>query len=242
MQSLEPLEHQFAVFERGDSALIVGAFDQRADTSWRGQPVTVGFFASPDERAVAAVSSHGFQTARGVLTLLVEARPTLVSLEVVSFQMSRAARVRYGLPIRKHSASEPGISNLLILSPRDTAPQSIWETLASVRGSLRVRAGERVGVYWELYGHRGHSEAMRFSLEIRKLGEGEVGALEEVDPRDQAPLDLYWEEVAPAAEIWPRYLDVNVPTDLVPGLHVLQLLASGVDGNQLRAARPLYIE
>ena len=195
----------------------------------------------PDESAPPAVRKRHQLEPRGVLTLVVQAKPTLVSLELISLLRRRAARARYGLRIREPAAAGLDISNLLILSPLDSTPGSIWQALDSVRGSLRVRPGERLGVYWELYGRRSREERLWFSLDIRKVGEGGLDSLEDVKPRNQAPLDLDWEESPPVGHVWPRYVTLDLPPDLSPGLYVLQLFVSTGRGESVRAARALHV-
>jgi hypothetical protein len=240
--SLVPIEHQIGVFERGDSAVIIAAFDQGSDWTWGNEKVTVGLFAVPNELASPAARKRRQREAKGLLTLVVGARPTVVSLELVSSVGRRAARARYGLRIHGPTTTSLGISNLLLLSPMESTPESLWQVLESVHGSLRVRPGERLGVYWELYGRRTREQKLSFSLDLRKVGEGDLDSLEDLDPRNQAPLDLHWKEVVPVTDEWPRYLSLDLSPDLSPGLYVLQLFVSTETGTSVRAARSLYVE
>jgi hypothetical protein len=74
VSQFDALEHQVAVFPRGDSAVIVAAFDQTADPVWRDIPVEAALFLARDESSEPIVVRPDGAEARGVLSVTVARR------------------------------------------------------------------------------------------------------------------------------------------------------------------------
>jgi hypothetical protein len=237
------LEHQLAIFPHGDSAVVVAAFDQSADPGWRDTPVEVALFLARDELSEPIVVRPDDADVSGVLDAIVGAEPYLLSFEMFSSEKRRAARVRYGIHPRKLERFELAVSDLLITSSDAPLPNSLGSAAPRARGSLRVRAGEKLGVFWEVYGLGPDAEGISLYLALQQVGEGEFGRLDDMPLSEKPPLGLGWEEIVPAyTRIWPRSLSVDLPADLTPGLYALYVVAKTRDREAVRAARALLVE
>ncbi len=237
------LEHQLAVFPRGDSAVVVAAFDQSEDLGWRNIPLEVALFLARDEVSEPIVVRPADTEPRGVLGASVSAEPFLLSFEMFSSEMRRAARVRYGVRPRRLDRFQFAISDLLITSGEAPLPTALASATSRARGSLRVQAGERIGIYWEVYGLGPDAENISLYLALQQVGEGDFGRLEDVPLSEKPPLGLGWEEVVPAyTRVWPRSLSVDLPPDLNPGLYALYVVAKTAGRESVRAARALLVE
>ncbi len=243
VSEFDALEHQLAIFPRGDSALVVAAFDQTADPGWRDIPLEVALFLARDELSEPIVARPDRAEARGVLNVTVGAEPLLLSLEMFSSGMRRAARVRYGLRPRMLERFQFAISDMLVTAGDAPLPNSLEPAIAKALGSLRVRAGEKIGVFWEVYGLGPDPESVSLYLALQQVGEGEYDRLDDVSLSEKPPLSLGWEEVVPAyTRIWPRSLAVDLPADLTPGLYALYVVARTHDREPVRAVRALLVE
>jgi hypothetical protein len=243
VSEFDALEHQLAVFPRGDSAVVVAAFDQRADPGWRDVPLDVALFLARDESSAPIVLSPDRPDARGVLSTTVSAERYLLSFEMFSAEMRRAARVRYGLRPRVVERFQFAISDLLVTSRGPPLPHTLRDAIPQARGSLRMRAGERVGVFWEVYGLGPDAEKIFLDLALHQVGEGEFSRLEDVPLSENPPLNLRWEEVVPTnTPIWSRSLSVDLPADLAPGLYALYVVAKARQREPVRAVRAILIE
>lgn len=237
------LEHQLAIFPRGDSAVIVAAFDQSADPDWLGIPLEAALFLARDESSEPLVVRPARAEARGILNLTVGVEPLLLSFELFSSEMRRAARVRYGIRPRRLERFQFAVSDVLVTTGGAPLPNALAAAITRARGSLRVRAGERIGVFWEIYGLGPDAETVSLYLAVQQVGEGEFGRLENVPLSEKPPLSLGWEEVVPAyTRIWPRSLSVDLPADLTPGLYALYVVAKTRDREPVRAARALLVD
>jgi hypothetical protein len=157
------LPHQLARFRRGDSTLVVGAWDVSHDSAWtRDTSTMVRDTATTDtlRAGLIVVDTSGAErralrdtaTARGVIALTVPAGAYLASLELFAPHRGRAARARYGLP---PLASDALASDLLLLAHGVRADASLDPSLDAVLGDAlgtrTIAAGSPVGLYWETY-------------------------------------------------------------------------------------------
>jgi hypothetical protein len=109
----------------------------------------------------------------------------------------------------------------------------------SARGSLRARAGERLGLYWELYGIGRYPEELTLTLIAYRVD----SRGEPMESGAGAPVSLRWKDVAPAmVAIWPRWLKLDLPQDLTPGVYVLLLQVDSRIREPVRAARMIVVE
>jgi hypothetical protein len=243
LSSFTVLEHQLAVFPRGDSAVVVAAYDQCADPAWLEAPVDVGLFLARDELKEPIVLEPEGGEPRGVLSVTVGADPMLLSLEMFSGQGRRAARVRYGVRPRRLERFQFAVSDLLVTTGESPLPEWLASAIPMSRGSLRVRAGEKLGLYWEVYGLGPDAETVSVHVSLHKVGEGQLGRLQEVELAENPPLSLGWDEVVPAyTRIWPRSLAVDLPEDLRPGIYAFYLEVGARTREPVRSVRALLVE
>lgn len=230
------LETQVARFRRDDRMLVVGAYrptvaasdgDEEPVSAWgpegpEGEPPHASLFLIPvDGGPFTNVLSR---EPEGVMTI--EARPGryVSSLEVVDLAERRAWRARQGVI---QEPLEPGlvsVSDLMILREGAPVPESLDEAVPHVRPGVRVRAGERFPLVWEVYGLR-IEEPVRVTIGFSK---GRPGFLERVgdflgiiEP-DQA-VDITFEDTGPdRVQAVFRSLELTLPY-LEPGEYTLHL-------------------
>jgi tetratricopeptide (TPR) repeat protein len=244
VESVNTLEHQTAAFRRGDSVVVVVAYDQSADSGWLGHSVEAGLFLAPNELADPVRVRQSGSEPRDVFSVTVAAEPTLLSVELLSESARRAARARYGLRLRKIPRTLLALSDILVTVTADPLPGSLGGAVPLARGSLRVRAGERLGLYWEVYGLGPEAETLALSVSLHQVAEGRLADLEQVARNDAAaPLTLRWREVVPAyTGVWGRSLALDLPRDSRPGLYVLYLVAEARGREPVRTTRALLVE
>jgi hypothetical protein len=168
----------------------------------------------------------------------------LVSLETVT-QTNRAARVRVGAAVTPPIPGVLSLSDLLLFVPTaDSLPETRDGATALARGSTRVKPGERIGVYWELYGLVPYRiETLRVSL---RLVEADAGWLRRLAQRvgvarEEQPIRLLWGEEAAARQVLGRSLALQVPEDLEAGRFALELTVAGEGREPLVARRELEV-
>jgi hypothetical protein len=241
-----PFEHQLVVFRDGDSATVVAAYQLPADSVPGDARVEATLSAWSDLDAPTAPARLVNAGLRAVLAVSAPPAPVLISLEAVAEGERRAARARVGRDLRPLVPGVLAASDLLLFDPpADSLPETREAAMERARGSDRVRPGERIGVYWELYGLLpGRVEALAVSLRLvdadpgwlRRLAE-RVGAV-----REEQPIRLVWGEEAAARRMLRRSLAIEVPADLRPGSYALEVTIAGTGREPLVTRRVLRVE
>jgi len=237
------LEHQRAVFRRGDSCLVVAAYNLSADTLFAEHAVTTALALGADERTLT--TSRDSTVAAGPRTLTATARcqPLVFSLEAIAQRERHVTRARYGLapapPAHEHAA----ISDLLLFDPPDSLPMSLDAVVPHARGSTRVPSGHRLGVFWELYGIDPARGAVGVSLTIAPEGTGWLRrAVESVGlATRRRGVRLEWQEVPQGASLAPRALALDL-SGLSPGRYVIEVAVASANGDALTAQREIRVE
>jgi hypothetical protein len=240
---IRAIDHQFAVFRRPGSAYIVAAYEIPPDSmpDAGDQVESALAVAGPDADArVTEFPNRGLSDA-----VLAEAQPgpALLSLEIFSMEAGRAARVRQGVEI---VALQPGVlalSDLLLLRGTDILPDSLSAAAALARGSDRVSPGERLGVYWEVYG-LSEDEIETLAVSVR-LVDRRGGWLRRAAERvgvvsESAPIRLRWQEQASSAAFIARSVALEIPR-VAPGGYVLELSVQRPGEEAVTSERPVEV-
>ena len=146
---LRALRAQIARYRRGDSLLIVGAWDASDDTLFSRSPGRAALVASTGDGSAFITRSDG-AAGRGVLMLTVPNRDHVVSLELFSGSSRAAGRARRGLRTSTR-AGGLAVSDLLLVAPGER-PRTLAEALARLLPDGRLGADRRVTLYWEVDG------------------------------------------------------------------------------------------
>ncbi|HTJ24012.1 MAG TPA: hypothetical protein VL383_16520 [Gemmatimonadaceae bacterium] len=193
-RSVHDLPGQIATFRRGDSALVVAAWDVRRDTTLLGRRLQAALvLASP--ACELAISRDSAARTVGRLWTTARLDSGLVSLELLAPSERRAARLRVGLPAR--DTARVALSDLLLFAVSG-APSNRLELVRDSALATNVISGARgVGVYWETYGLLPSAEPLHFTLRVEQFGAGwfrrTAERLHLADPT--SGLRLQWDEV-----------------------------------------------
>ncbi len=195
-RSVADLDHQIAFFRRGDSAIVVAAFDATSQSGFARDTidaaVAIAPATSPDS---VTVSTDSTALRRGVLVTTAAWRPAFVSVEALDSAERRVARAR-GVFRPPASTGRVTISDLLLFDDPASLPASLDEATARARGSMKVDRSKPVGVYWEMYGVSPAGETLAYRLTVtrertrwyRRAAE-KLGVVER-----RAPVRMQWDE------------------------------------------------
>lgn len=193
-RTLHGLPSQIARFRRGDSTLVVAAWDARRDTTLLGRPLDAALVLWADDSARAVVRLSDAHPV-GSITATAVVDSGLVSLEVIAKQQRRAARARVGLPPR--DSGRVTLSDLLLYSPTSSPSNELDVVRERAFTSDVVPPSRELGVYWETYGLRATGEPVHFTLTIEQIGVGWMRRTAErlhlADPT--TGLRIQWQEV-----------------------------------------------
>ena len=134
-----------------------------------------------------------------------------MSAEVSAPDNNAVARARYGVRPPFSVGTRVTISDLLFYKTVRRLPRQVEEAAPHALPTERVRADEKLGVYWESYGTDPDGEKMKISLTVMK----EVGTA--------TPVIVAVEDIsARGVRTSPRALELDIST-LKKGAYIVQL-------------------
>ena len=238
---------QVALFKRGDSALVVAAYDVGDDTLFARAPIEAGLFTAPiDSMRVGA--PRGFvqpnASPRGVLTATAPWHPMVLSLELLDSASRSAARTRYAVTPAA-ARGRISISDLLIFaSPgSDAQVRSLDAVLPLAMHDDHVSAAQPVGVFWEAYGLRSEGENVDVALQIDRVKEGwRRRAAERLHLASPfSPVKVQWQEMPDGADrIASRAMTLDL-SRLEPGRYEIRLTLTAKDELAAVATREIVV-
>lgn len=250
-RSLLPLDHQSAIFRRGDSALVVMAYDVSgnralARAATEAGALTAALVLTKGEEADATIVRAEAPGVRGTLTARTSWGPMLMSAEVASRRDQVLARARYGMRATDTPGSRVSISDLLLFTPYDGMPRTLEEVLPHVAPTQVLAPGGRIGIYWETYNTNPGGEGIDVAITVAPEAQGGGGwmrrgltALRLV--REAEPVTVGLSDVSARGRgFTPRAVVVDLST-LKPGRYLMQLEISAHGTIPVRAERVLTV-
>lgn len=153
ISALGSLRRRIATFRRGDSTLVVAAYDAEGDTALASAREPVPALVLLRDEHTPSVIVRGAAAKRGVLTAMSPWRPQLVAVELLDSATRRSARSREGLARSDTVRYRVGLSDLLLFAATDSAAEFSLDAVASsALATGRIGGGARLGLFWEMYG------------------------------------------------------------------------------------------
>jgi hypothetical protein len=239
-RSLHQIDSQIATFRRGDSTLVVAAWDVRADSTLVGRELDAAVVvATPTEVRTVA---RGATRAVGHLQAVARVDSGWVSIELLSREDRRAGRSRVGLA-PKPPAGRVALSDLLLYVPTDAPISDLGAASDSALGTSVVPFSRALGVFWETYGLAPLGEHARFSLIVEQI---EIGWMQRAAERlgfsdPTTATRVQWEEFArPTEGIAGRGVRVDL-SRLRSGTYRMALTVTTDDGATATATRDVQV-
>lgn len=236
---LRPLRHQLARFRRGDSLLIVGAWNATDDTLFNRTTGRVALIVSSGDGRAPLTATTETAGARGVLLVAAPNTDQLASLELFATGSRAAARARRGL---RASAPATGlaVSDILLLEPSER-PRSLADAVQRLLPDEELDADRRVALYWEVYGLVPET-LPRVTVRVSRVRAPRARRLaEKLGLRDEPQtVEMEWETDAPAANtaIGSVTLDLR---DRSSGTWRVSITVTASDGTTATARRDLVV-
>jgi len=226
--SVAALEHQVAMFRRGDSCLAVAAYDIARDTLFAGaHPAPdVALVLARDEFSAPVIERRPVVGSSDVMVGKSTCGPVLLSFEVVAPARRHAARARYGV---RPPGEGGALSDVLLFDPRDSLPTELAAVLPFVRGSTTVDSDARLGLFWEVYGLDPAGETVTTAVRVVPTRTGWLRrATQSLGlARRSAPVQVEWTEtLRPRGGIAARPLALEL-SGLTPGRYRIEVAVAG---------------
>jgi hypothetical protein len=242
---LHPLVHQSAMFRRGDSALVVLAWDATRTTAVHDTERELALVLARTDSLTPTIRRVPNAPLRGVITSSGNWGPILMSAELIAPAATTAARARYGLRPPYAVGARVTLSEMLFFKEHDDLPQDLDALLPQALASIAVSRSNKLGVYFESYGTNPAGEMLTITLTV---------AREEAEPgfvrrrvralglsREAAPVSVTVQDLSARNRPFsPRavYLDI---TSLQKGAYIVQLEVEVAGQYVVRSERALEI-
>lgn len=196
---MRPLRHQIARFRRGDSLLVVGAWNAGGDTLFNTATGRAALVLSR-ESSSSSVARSASAAARGALPITVPNADHVASLELFAGGSRAAARAREGL---RALSLEGGIavSDVLLLEPGEH-PRTLGEAVERLLPDGVLGPHRQVTLYWEVYGP-GDAAQPRVTVRVSRVRASRARRLaEKLGLRDEPQtVEMEWETDAPTGRM-----------------------------------------
>lgn len=236
---LVALDAAAAIFQRGDSMLVVTTFARPREARLDAARANVVFAR---EEASPTVVPSTPDASGGVATALVHQAPHLVSVELLA-DSGAAARARFAVSPLAGGRGSLALSDLLPYRPERDADTTFDDAVRlALRGTATVAPG-RLGIYWEVYGLGDGRHPLETSLAIVAEREGWLSrAWRRVRGRSQlAPVNLRWTDLPLASGGRARRAVAIELPPLEPGHYELELHVRDADGRSATTSRWLTV-
>ena len=233
------LTYLSTLFRRGDSALLVVAYDASSDSLLRLGAVTAAVVAAAGPSASERRMVRHAAPTKGTLMLTLPDTSLVASAELLSG--ARMVRARFGVPGGGPRRSLR-MSELAFFDPADSLPSDLETFLPLARTTSKVRAGSKLGLFWELYGAPSSDDDMALDVRIAREGEswlrraGERIGLVSAPPR----VGFGWRESRRSDGITARAVVVDLG-GLDPGTYRIELTLTPHGETPLVASRRIEI-
>jgi hypothetical protein len=243
---IHPLVHQSAMFRRGDSALVVLAWDAGETPAVADEKRDLAFvLARTDTSLSSTIARVPDAPLKGVLTSKGKWGPLLMSAEMRAPSASTAARARYGLRPPYAIGARVTLSEMLFFTPPEDMPQTLEQVLPHAMASIKIKKNQPLGVYFESYGTNPVGEMLKVTMSVARE-EDEPGFMRRRAEalkltRQATPVSVTVEDLSDrSAGFTARsiYLDV---TSLRKGTYIVQLEVQVAGQYVVRTERMLEI-
>ena len=244
--TFQQLEDQAAMFRRGDSCLVVAAYDLSDYALFGHQAAQAALVVARDEHSRWVAQHPARSDGPDVLTLSASCDAQLLSLEIVAPGARRVARVRHGIRAGGTSGSGPAGLDVLLFDAPDSLPGELSAVLSHVLGTTRVRADRKLGLFWELYGVTSPAGPVSASLAVTPLGVGWLRRTVEALglASHTATMRLHWDEGSATragdVAVASRALAVDLSA-LSPGRYRIELTVKAPGQEPATASREIEV-
>jgi hypothetical protein len=240
------LEHQSALFRRGDSSLVMLAYDLQSDSVLAGaKDIQAALVLTRGEERDATIVRLPDKS-RGVITAHSVWAPLLMSAEVWSPTVKRSARARYGIRPPYAVGVRVSLSDLLLFQPYGSLPTSLDEVIPHALPSLRVKSTQKLGFYWEAYGTNPTGETMGINVTVAPEVTDEPTKTQRLKRalrvwKEAKPVSVQVQDVSARGQTMsPRSVEVDIST-LPPGPYLVELEIEVAKQYRVRAERRIVV-
>lgn len=218
------IQPQIARFKRGDSTLIVSAFDVTGDTAWRYAAVRPALVIAPSDTSRFLLARFDSSARASALWITAPAVESLASVELLSLDGKTAGRWRGSVAPLQSDSSRNKISDILLFDATDSLAAGIDGAIATALGKSTIARDRRIGVYWETYGGAVPDTARAVSLTLTPIAPSAVTRLLRAlgVGKKLTPVDVRWHDAGASADVQPKSVALDL-SQVTEGRYELRL-------------------
>jgi len=195
-RSFAQLDAQVARFRRGDSTVVIAAYDVGEDTLLRNRKFSAALTVVGDVMSGADTREISEAPLTQVMQITTASPSRLVGLELLAADSAGAVRWRSGF---RDLSLNPGrliVSDLLFVDGGPALPGDLADAVSRAHAGTVFSRSAKVALFWELYGKAPADTALPVSLTISPLGAGFLrSAMRALRLAPKAtPLSVRWQE------------------------------------------------
>jgi hypothetical protein len=168
------IDHQIAFFRRGDSAVVIAAADVENYPRLTRGGATAALIVRRDYTDAALVWKRQLRTDLYIQRADIPDGRSFISMEILSKDNKWAGRVRFGAGPPVLPGQRVSMSDIMFVESRPRPPLDLSDAEPLVLGTLRIKQGTTIGVFWEMYG-LASGDSARYSIAVLREQPGLLG-------------------------------------------------------------------
>ena len=236
------LDAQVARFRRGDSTIVIAAYDVSDDTLFRNRKFRAALSVLGSQAATPDLREVSDAPVRQVMQLTTAAKSQLVGLELLAGDSAGAARLRAGFSEIPVDSARISVSSLLLVEGGSSLPADLAEAAPRTHPGSVFSRKAKVALFWELYGKSAADSTLAIALTISPRGSGFLrSALRALGLSPKVtPLSVRWQENGASGVLSAR--SVLVDLSLVPpGSYEIRLEVGATAATGASASKVIQI-
>ena len=236
------IQPQLARFKRGDSTLIVAAFDVTGDTAWRYAGVRPALVIAPSDTSRFLIARFDSSARQSALWITAPSAVSLAGVELLSLDGKTAGRWRGSVTPLATDSTRSNISDILLFDATDSLATDIDGAIATALGRSTVTRDRRLGVYWESYGASAADTSRAVSLTLTPIAPSVVTRVLRAlgVGKKLTPVDVRWRDAGAGADVQPKSVALDL-SQVAPGRYELRL-SVGEGATASSASRVIVIQ
>lgn len=210
------MDPQILRFVRGDSSLLVTAFDVSGDSAFTQPRVRAALVASMLERTDPDVAVRPAALRHDTISLKTGPGWHMAGIEILSpdSQVIARSRTPIRIPIVNHALVS--LSDILMFETTGRLADNLGDAMGRMVTSNRVNGKQKVGLYWEIYDLNTTGESLPVALTLTRQRGSALERMREnlgLTPRI-TPISIRWSEPKSNVAMAPRSILLDL--SLVP--------------------------
>jgi hypothetical protein len=239
------LVHQSALFRRGDSSLLVVAWDASDAPIRKDIDLTMSLVQARSDSLKPFITTQEHAQLKGYIIGHGPWGQQIMSAELTGAGMDTAVRARYGLRPPLSIGARVTLSEMLFFGEYDGLPQNLEQAAEHALPSIKLRNDQKLGIFFENYGTNPAGEKLKITFTVAREDDEPGFVRRRLAPlgisQEANPVRLTVEDMSAIGQrMTPRAAYVDIST-LKKGAYIVQLEVEVAGQYVVRTERALEV-